>query len=212
MTDPDFWHKRWEEDAIGWHLPDVHPSLKKYWGEVCLSADSAVFVPLCGKSLDLIWLADQGHDVIGVELSEKALRSFFEENDLPFATEAGKHFTVFKGNRLTFLQGDYFDLTKDDLAGVKTVYDRAALIALPPGMQDAYVAHQKEMLVPDTAILLFTVAYDQSLMDGPPFSTPDDRVRQLYEGWCEVTHLGTSAPTDIRGTLAHEEAFHLRVK
>ncbi len=211
MTGPDFWHNRWETGETGWHLSDVHPSLKKYWGDICKDANSAVFVPLCGKSLDMIWLAQQGHDVIGVELSEKALRSFFEENDLPYATKTGNHFTLFKGDRLTLVQGDYFDLAKDDLAGANTVYDRAALIALPPDMQKAYAAHQRQLLAPGTDILLFTLSYDQTMMDGPPFSTPAERVRRLYQGWCEVTHLGTSAPTDIRGTPAHEEAFHLRV-
>lgn len=212
MTDPDFWRKRWEDGATGWHLSDVHPSLIKYWGDICTDTGGAVFVPLCGKSLDMIWLAEEGHHVFGVELSQLALRSFFEDNKLPFETETGKRFTTFKSEQFTLFQGNYFDLTNYDLAGVKTVYDRAALIALPPDMQNAYVARQKQIFAPGTNILLFTFSYDQAMMEGPPFSVPASCVQRLYQDWCEVEHLSTSAPTDFRGTLAHENAFHLRVK
>src|SRR3546814_8142059 len=80
--DPDFWQQRWRDNRIGFHRDGVLPLLEKHWPSLGLATGSRVFVPLCGKSLDMAWLAARGHRVLGVELSPLAVGQFFDENGL----------------------------------------------------------------------------------------------------------------------------------
>jgi thiopurine S-methyltransferase len=179
--EPQFWLDRWKLNEIGFHLPEVHPWLPAYWPRVLGAGPvSRVFVPLCGKSLDLVWLSGQGPDVVGVELSEVAVRDFFREQALLFREDRAGAFTRFRSEKLELLQGDLFDLTAADLAGVDAVYDRAALIALPDALQTRYARHLLELLPHRPPILLITLEYDQSQMAGPPFSTSAERVDALF--------------------------------
>lgn len=80
--EPAFWQKRWADNQIGFHQAQVNPYLQKYWPRLQLAPASRVLVPLCGKSLDLAWLAGQGYRVLGVELSRQAVEGFFREHGL----------------------------------------------------------------------------------------------------------------------------------
>ncbi len=137
-----------------------------------------MFVPLCGKSLDLLWLAGQGHPVLGVEISPVGVESFFQENGLkPQVTDAPP-FRRYQVDELTVLCGDFFALTPGHLQGVTAVFDRASLIALPPELRPRYAEHLQGLLRPETRILLVTLDYDQAEMAGPPFSVGEDEVRK----------------------------------
>lgn len=140
-----------------------------------------MLVPLCGKSADLLWLAQQGFDVTGVELSEIAVRSFFAGAGIGFELEASDGFLRFRspGNRLTIVCGDYFQYTDE---AFDALYDRAALVALPPELRPGYVAHTKTLLKADAAQLLITLEYDQSRGHGPPFSVLPDEVNAYWPG------------------------------
>lgn len=143
-----------------------------------LAQGSRVLVPLCGKTLDLLWLAHQGHLVLGVELSEKAITDFFDEHQLkPSVSEEGA-FKVFRAGDIEIRCGDFFALSPEDLLGCTALYDRAALIALPAQMRERYTAHLQNLL-PSCAGLLITLEYNQAEMPGPPFSVNDDEVRRL---------------------------------
>jgi thiopurine S-methyltransferase len=175
----DFWHQRWANNQIGFHQPEANPYLQRYWPGLGLEPTSKVLVPLCGKSLDLNWLAGQGHHVLGVELSEKAVREFFSEQGLqPLISQQGA-FKVYSAGPFALWCGDFFSLSAGDIVGCTAFYDRAALIALPPALRERYVAHLNHVLPIGCKGLLVTLDYDQDKIDGPPFSVPDDEVQGL---------------------------------
>ncbi len=188
IVDPDFWHRRWEQNRIGFHLGQVNPWLVEYWSSLKLHAGSRVFVPLCGKSLDMLWLAEQGHEVVGVEISPVAVRDFFTENRLEPRVESQGAFEIWSVDQITLLLGDYFELQPAQLGEVAAVYDRAALVALPASMRPDYVAHL-DALAPTAPRLLITLDYDQARAEGPPFAVSDDEVRELYANHASLTRL-----------------------
>lgn len=181
LMDRDFWHQRWETGQIGFHQDRINLHLQRFWGELGLPAGETVFVPLCGKSRDMLWLREQGHPVLGVELSPVAVRDFFAENGLQPQEAERDRFSECAAPGLRILCGDFFDLRAEDLAGIGGVYDRASLIALPPPMRERYAAHMKAVLPATCRVLLVTFEYPQQEMDGPPFSVSEPEVRALYE-------------------------------
>ncbi|WP_025113151.1 thiopurine S-methyltransferase [Pseudomonas sp. H1h] len=176
---PEFWHKKWESNQIGFHLPEVNPYLQRHWPQLALQAQARVLVPLCGKSLDLAWLAGRGHQVLGIELSERAIEDFFGEHQIaPQISEKGA-FKVYRGDGIELWCGDFFALTAGDVADCAALYDRAALIALPPAMRERYATHLQQILPQAVQGLLITLDYDQAQMSGPPFAVGDDEVQRL---------------------------------
>ncbi len=177
--EPDFWHKRWQDNLIGFHQPEINAHLKTYWSALGIRPGARVFVPLCGKSLDMCWLAGQ-HPVTGVELSPRAVEDFFAENGLQAVLHREGPFTVYQAGNVTLYCGDIFDLQAGMLQDVAAVYDRAALIALPPAMRRAYADALTRALPAGVAMLLVTMEYEQSRMDGPPFSVEATEVPTLF--------------------------------
>ncbi len=185
----DFWKQRWQENQIGFHLDEVNPLLVKYHSALNLPRGSHVFVPMCGKSLDLLWLQRAGHYVTGIECSELAIQSFFTEHKLPVKHLPDPVLHSYRSDEIHLLQGDFFDLPSSMLADVAAVYDRAALIALPEAMRRRYVAKLIELLPQDAAMLLITLTYNQATMSGPPFSVSETEVRDLYGKCYEIRLL-----------------------
>ena len=184
----DFWHNRWENNLTGFHLNEVNPHLKANWSTLNLKAGSRVFVPLCGKSLDLIWLSEQGHDVIGCELSILAVEAFFSENKLTVERSQIGDLELWQSEKISIFCGDIFHLTPELLGEVDAVYDRASLIALPPAMRQDYAAKMSE-LTQWSPKLLITLEYEQIKMDGPPFSVSENEVNALYKANYQVKQL-----------------------
>ncbi|WP_194787793.1 thiopurine S-methyltransferase [Pseudomonas sp. UFMG81] len=177
-----FWHKRWADNQIGFHQAQVNPYLQAHWPALGLAPGARVLVPLCGKSLDLVWLAAQGYRVLGVELSRKAVEGFFVEQGLAAEVSRRGAFEVWRGGEVELWCGDIFDLRVEDVADCTGLYDRAALIALPPAMRERYMA-LLDTLLPACKGLLVTLDYDQALIDGPPFSVSDEEVRRGFADW-----------------------------
>jgi thiopurine S-methyltransferase len=178
--DADFWLQRWQEGQIGFHRSDVMPLLEKHWPSLQVRADARVLVPLCGKSLDMHWLAAQGYRVLGVELSPLAVAQFFQEAGVePVRTvsQYGEHFTA---GPIEIIQGDAFGLEPALLADVEAVYDRAALIALPPALRRHYLDTLYAALPSGCRGLLITLEYPQQQKDGPPFSVGQAEVEALF--------------------------------
>jgi len=175
-----FWLDRWEERQIGFHLPEVNAHLRKHWSALKLNAGDRVLVPLCGKSLDMLWLREAGHGVLGVELSGIAVEEFFADNALDMQAEAEDVFSSPQAPEIKLHQSDFFELQPEKLGKIQAVYDRAALVALPKKMRKPYVQHLSELLPAGAAVLLVTMDYPQSEMEGPPFSVDEQEVRQLY--------------------------------
>jgi thiopurine S-methyltransferase len=185
--EPKFWLERWEKGETGWHRDDVHPELVAHWQALDLPQRSRVLVPLCGGSHDMAWLAKQGHEVIGVELSPHAIEGFLAHHRVRHITMDEPGFRSYMGGRYQLLCGDFFAVPADVFASVEAVYDRASLIALPPDMRPRYALLLAERLMPGTQVLLITLSYQQQEMDGPPFSVPDDEVRALFADHFDIT-------------------------
>jgi len=175
----EFWHKRWEKREIGFHLDKVNPLLIKYWPAVQAGANDTVFVPLCGKTTDIIWLASQVKKVIGIELSQTAVEEFFSDNKLTPTITKNTDFTVYQQGNITLLCGDFFHLTQAILADCQFVYDRASMVALPPEMRKAYVKKLHEIMPEEACRLLISFEYPQHEMDGPPHSVSPTEIKTL---------------------------------
>ncbi len=206
--EPDFWLERWEKREIGFHQVDINRFLEQYWSTLELAKDSTVFVPLCGKSKDMRWLAQQGHHVLGVEVSETAVREFFEEWEVKPTCEHKGSFVSYSAKNIEILVGDYFALTAEDVQEVAGVYDRAALVALPPDMRRNYGTSLAEKLPAKTQTLLISFEYRLDARKGPPFSIDVEAVKGLFEATCDISLLD-SQPFDLRGVAATEHAFRL---
>ena len=174
-----FWNKRWVTSQTGFHLDDVNQSLIQYFPK--LKPGAHVLVPLCGKTKDLLWLAEQGYVVTGVEFVEQAALDFFADNNLKKTRQETSTGAVYRATAwpLEIVVGDIFDFLQVDF---DALYDRAALIALPEEKRAAYTAHCQARLNADARVLLVTLEYPQELMTGPPFSVTSAEVDRLWAG------------------------------
>lgn len=193
--DADFWHGRWREGRIGFHRPEVNPWLVEHLPRLALAAGARVLVPLCGKSLDLGWLADQGLRPVGVELSPVALEALFAERgvEAPRRAPAGA-LERWSGGGIEAFCGDFLALDPDTAGPLDAFWDRAALIALPAHLRPAYVRHCAALVPPGATGLLVTLDYDAGSMEGPPFPVPADEVEALYAPWFEVDTIVPTQP------------------
>ncbi len=198
---PEFWHERWQTRQIGFHQDEINPYLVRYWPELQLDSAGRVLVPLCGKSRDMIWLLDQGFSVVGIEISPIAVEAFFAENNMVPTISREPHCSRWTFDGLELLCADFFDLDRNDIGEIAAVYDRAALIALPPETRPRYASHLAGLLGDATTGLLITLQYDQGEMSGPPFTVSDTEVQQLLGARYDIECLCT---TDV---LAANQRF-----
>lgn len=181
----EHWHARWREGRIGFHEGRVNPRLLQHWPTLGLAADAAVLVPLCGKAHDLAWLAERGHAVLGVELSPLAVEAFFSEREWTPQREPLGAFEAWSAGGVTILCGDFFALDRalaEEAAGspLLGLWDRAALIALPPALRGPYVDRLAALLAPDARGLLVGFEYPQAEKEGPPFAVEEAEVRARF--------------------------------
>ena len=199
-----FWQQRWQEGRIGFHKSDVNPELIKYFSNLALPIGSRVLVPLCGKSIDMVWLACAGYDVVGIELVESAVQAFFaEQNITPTITDLTstadkstlkRYQGQLAGQTITLWAADIFALSTKDIDAINAVYDRAALIALPANMRADYSRHIVK-LSNNAPQLLITLNYDQSKKDGPPFSITQQQLHQYYSADYKIVELASNSST-----------------
>lgn len=178
--DKNFWLEKWARNEIGFHEPSGNRFLQRWWPELAVPADTTVLVPLCGKSADMWWLRQRDYRVLGVELSEQAVRAFFEEHGLEPRIEQEGCFTRWSADGVEILQGDLFGLTTVDLPTIGALYDRAALIALPARDRPRYVDLLRRCLSPKARGLLITLDYLPADELGPPYSVTEQEVRELF--------------------------------
>jgi thiopurine S-methyltransferase len=195
--DGGFWHRKWQRNEIAFHQRDANPLLVTYFKDLSLPEGSRVFLPLCGKTRDIHWLLSHGYRVCGSELSKIAVEQLFAELGVEPNTTAIDQITLYGSNDIDIFVGDIFNLSRSVLGQVDAIYDRAALVALPTPMRERYAAHL--IKVTDQAPqLLITYAYDQRLLDGPPFSVGPEEVSRQYQ---ESYDLKLLASADIKGGL-----------
>ena len=187
--DPVFWLERWQRGETGWHRDEFNSHLLEYWPQLGVPVGTRVLVPLCGKTLDLLWLAGRGERVLGVELSQLAVEGFFADQGLsPTLTEAFG-FVRYRVDEIEIWCGDFFDLTPALLGDIGAVYDRAALIALPPAQRARYAAHLDRLVTTRVPRLLITLEYDQTRRPGPPFCVTESEVEQLFGDHYQLSEL-----------------------
>lgn len=174
-----FWINAWNEGRTGFHLEKFNPKLIHHFPGLRPQPGQKVLVPLCGKTKDLLWLSEQGLKVHGVELYEKAVESFFSENDLTPEKVQDQFFKNYISKNITISVGDFFKL--DAFDSYDFIYDRASLVALPSSMRKNYAEVVTRSLKPGGKYLLVVFEYDQSKMDGPPFSIDANEVHRLYQ-------------------------------
>lgn len=194
--DPAFWRGRWESQQIGFHQPVPNEYLTRHVGRLTGGREARVLVPLCGKSLDLTYLAGLGHHVVGVEVVEQAVFAFFADQRLAPRREVLGAVERFSAGGVEILRADVFDVTRATVGPVEAVFDRAALIALPGALRAKYAPHIVSLLPAGARILLVGLTYDESRMKGPPFCVPEAEVRQLYSKSCDVELLEESEGID----------------
>ena len=201
--EPDFWHQRWRDNQIGFHQDRPTPLLQRYWDEVGASSGSRVFVPLCGKTLDMPWLAARGHRVLGIELSQQAVDAFFAEHGLVPQVHESRYGRHHVAGAIEIVCGDVFDLDAQALADCSAVFDRAALIALPPDLRRRY-ARTCALLPAGCRGLLVTLEYPQHEKDGPPFSVVENEVRALYGSDWRIERLAREDILDAQQAFREE--------
>jgi len=177
----DFWKQKWEKNEIGFHESKPNPLLVSNFEKLKLVEGQRIFLPLCGKTLDIAWLLSKGYRVVGVELSGLAIEQLFVDLGVePVVTMLG-NISHYSAENIDIFVGDIFELSSDVIGPVDAIYDRAALVALPEEMRNKYTKHL--IAITGTARqLLITFEYDQSLTDGPPFSLKSDEVTRHYKG------------------------------
>jgi len=184
--DNALWQQCWRDRQTDFHQTEVNPLLARFWPGLGLAAGSRVFVPLCGKSLDMLWLARQGHEVIGLELSPVAVEAFFRENDLHPERHSFGAFTLWQQGNIRILCGDFFAVSAADLGPIDAVYDRAALTALPEDIRLPYVAHLKEILPAACKLFLLTVEDAEEGETEAQSQGTADEVTSLYTADFEI--------------------------
>ena len=195
--DAGFWHQRWEKNEIAFHENKANPLLVKHFNELSLAKGRRIFVPLCGKTLDISWLLSNGYRVAGAELSQIAIEQLFMELGVQPETSPVGEVEQWSANNLDIFVGDIFALSRKILGPGDGIYDRAALVAFPEEMRKRYTAHLMET-TGQAPQLLICYDYDQSLMEGPPFSVSNDEVKRHYAVNYDVTLI---ASTDVSGGL-----------
>ena len=195
--DASFWHQKWEKNDIAFHESAANPLLVKYFKELSLVKGSRVFIPLCGKTLDIGWLLSSGFCVAGAELSEAAVKQLFAELGAEPEIVVWDKVTRYSAKNIDIFVGDIFHLSSNTLGSVDAIYDRAALVALPEAMRNRYAAHLME-ITEKTPQLLICYEYDQTLMAGPPFSISNEEVNRHYKDSYKLTVL---ASADVSGGL-----------
>jgi thiopurine S-methyltransferase len=209
--EPKFWHQRWENNETAFHEKDGNPLLVKHFDALSLKKGARVFVPLCGKTVDIHWLLRHGYRVAGAELSPIAVGQLFADLGLKPTITAVGPLQHYQANNIDIFLGDLFNLTHETLGPVDAVYDRAALVALPDAMRRRYTPHIMEITC-EAPQLLIVFDYDQSLMEGPPFSISDREVKELYGKNYEITFReGVDVAGGLKGKCAAmEKVWRLR--
>ncbi len=213
--EPEFWHKAWATGDTGWQQSEANEKLRECWGLLGLDRSANVLVPLCGSSIDMMWLRDQGHHVVGFELSRDAIEVFLSEHDIHHTVSQQGPYHVYSGDQITLYGGDIFEMRSASHPTIDAVYDRAATVALPPDLRSRYAKLLAEAISPQGKMLLVTLIYDQSQKEGPPFSIDDSEVARLFADEFNVAQLGgvtdLSDVVDLasRGLDKVEEAAYL---
>ena len=218
MQTTDYWQNRWKNNETGWHEPLPHPLLAEYYPQLALEQGDTVFVPFCGASVDMAFLARCGYRVIGVEISPKACAQFFTEQGLPYTQHPLPPFDCYQGEHILIYCGDYFALTAALLGEAKAVYDRAAFVAISPTERYAYLNQLCHLMPPAFSVLLVTLYYHNA-HQGPPYNCLPNLTQKVLASAFDVSLLKEVGDTPVcqhlqgRGFMQlREQLYYLTAK
>lgn len=206
----EFWHDKWQSNNIGFHLSNPNPLLIKHIHSLNLQPQARIFIPLCGKSLDIHWLLEQGFHVTGIDLSPIAIEELISELKLEFTVSQVGDLTHYHHQNIDLYVGDFFELSLGHISKIDATYDRAALVALPEHMREAYTQHLVQ-LTQNAPQLLISFEYDQDLLAGPPFSVPEQEIKKYYASRYEIKQL-SSEYEKLKGKVDAKENVWLLEK
>ena len=207
--DKKFWHRKWENNDIAFHENSTNPLLVHYFNQLSLAEGSRLFIPLCGKTLDIAWLLSKGYRVAGAELSTLAIEQLFAALELKPTLSTIGEIDHYSAKNIDIFVGDIFDLSGKLLGKVDAVYDRAALVALPEIMRTKYASHVTE-ITNNAPQLLICCEYNQPLMEGPPFSISTEEIHRHYKDRYDLTLLAsTNIPNKLKGKWEAKECVWL---
>ena len=206
----EFWHQKWQKNEIGFHLSQPHPLLVKYMGCLNISPNSRIFIPLCGKSLDIHWLLTQGYHVVGIDLSPIAIHDLISTLGLSFTEMQSGNLSHFHHPQIDLFVGDFFELTIEQLGQIDAIYDRAALVALPEQMRSQYIQHLIH-IGGHASQLLISFEYDQSMLAGPPFSISTQQLQVYYSSEYTIQLLDSQTEL-LKGKVNAQEKIWLLEK
>lgn len=201
--EPEFWHRIWEEKRIGFHSDQVNRSLRRWLPRLDVAAGDTIFVPLCGKSRDMTWLAEQGLAVVGVEINRTAIAEYWSERGIDPSVTSRRGMELTQAGSVSILCGNFFEILPEDLPDFAAFYDRAALIAMPPEMRGDYVAQLDRLSAEARSGLLLTMEHDRG--SGPPFSVGAEEVRRRFSGRFTIKRLAGRQKGDVRSSVWYLE-------
>lgn len=213
-----YWQSRWQKGNTGWHMDTVYPLLPQLWDHLGMSSNAQVLVPLCGKSLDLLWLTEHCDTVTGVDISPKALQHVMRQHHESFNKDTSHGFTIYRSDSLVLWEGDFTKLPADQIPAQDLIYDKASIIALPPKKRQNHAKKMIELCNHNTQILIQTFEYDQSEMSGPPFSVEEQELERLFKHQFKLKCLHEQSKLEDlqkfkqRGLSSYliEKVFHLK--
>jgi thiopurine S-methyltransferase len=192
-----YWQSRWRKGNTGFHMDEGYPGLKNHWEKLNTGSRARVLVPLCGKSIDLVWLARKTGNVTGVEVAEEAVEEFFSEQGLtPVVSEKGR-FEVWKAENIELWKGDFFKFPQKKAGTFDLIYDKAALVALPTEMRKRYAEKIRALTGSHTIYLLHHFVYPEDEMNGPPFSVTPDEIDRLFGDYAQTVLEENKLSTDL---------------
>lgn len=208
--DHAFWYERWDRKAINFHQSRGNPLLHAHLDALGLTEGARVFLPLCGKTGDIGWLLSQGFRVAGCELSRIAVSELFDDLKTTPKINDVNGLQHHAAPGIDIFAGDIFALDAATLGPVDAVYDRAALVAMPPEMRPGYTA-QLRAQTQNAPQVLITFEYDVPGLSGPPFSVPRDEILSHYQATHTVSNLADVAvPGGLKGLEpVREQVWHL---
>lgn len=194
----NLWESRWQENRIGFHLSKVNPYLIRFSDQLLKQNPERIFVPLCGKTLDLCWLTKKTKKVVGVELVQKAVKDFFAQNNINYTIQQVQTLQKFNSKSIDIFLGDFFDLKPEQTSPFKAIYDRASIVAIEKLERRKYADHLISFLGPTGRILLITLEYNQNQMKGPPYSVPAEEIESIFAPFGSLKLLETYDILDER--------------
>ncbi|XP_026887914.2 probable thiopurine S-methyltransferase [Electrophorus electricus] len=191
------WEEKWQKGTTGFHQSHVHRMLESNLQKVVAERQQVrFFFPLCGKAVDMKWLADMGHIIVGVEICEKGIKQFFEEQGLQYTeepVEAIPGTKVFKSSdrRISIYQCDLYKFSSAIEGQFGGIWDRGSLVAINPCDRQRYATLMMSLMEKNCRYLLDTLEYNPELHRGPPFLVPEEVLKKIYGESCEIELVQT---------------------